>query len=122
MFVACTPLDIIGQILSASLLQLHRFMWHCTDVTESIWPNLLLFFFFLIFYTCSYAWEHTTPQKFKGQLHQITEAFLQVYAVPLQGGLAGPPFTLRRKTLRLSTTGFDVRFLLEPVNTNLYAS
>lgn len=50
------------------------------------------------------------PKKFKGQLHQITEAFLQVYAVPLQGGLAGPPFTLRRKTPRLSTMGSDVRF------------
>lgn len=49
------------------------------------------------------------PQKFKGQLHQITEAF-QIYAVPLQGGLAGPPFTLRRKTPRLSTMGSDVRF------------
>lgn len=62
------------------------------------------------------------PQKFKGQLHQITEAFLQVYAVPLQGGLPGLPFTLRRKTLRLSTMGSDMRFLLQPVNTNLYES
>lgn len=89
------------------------------------WEHLaqsFFFFNFLIFYTCSYAWEHTIPQKFKGQLHQITEAFLQVYAVPLQGGLAGLPFTLRRKTLRLSAMGSDVRFLLEPVNTNLYAS
>lgn len=36
---------------------------------------------------CPCAQEHTIPQKFKGQFHQITEAFLQVYAVPLQGGL-----------------------------------
>lgn len=71
---------------------------------------------------CCYAWKHAIPQKFKGRLHQITEAFLQVCTVPLQGGLAGPPFTLRRKTLRLSSMGSDVRFLLEPVNTNLYAS
>lgn len=80
------------------------------------------FFFFFIFYTCSYAWEHTIPQKFKGQIHRIIEAFLQVCAVSLQGGLAGLPFTLRRRTLRLSTTGSDARFLLQPINTNLYAS
>lgn len=104
--------------------QLHCFTWHCGDVTESTWPYCLhlkkkivyLIFFFLN--TCSYAREHTIPQKFKGQLHQIKEAFLQVYAVPLQGGLARLPFTLRRKTLRLSTMGCDVRFLLEPINTN----
>lgn len=45
-FVACTLLDTMGQILSASLLQFHCFTWHCTDVTESTWPNLLLFSFF----------------------------------------------------------------------------
>lgn len=85
-------------------------------------PSFYFIFVFFIFYTCSYAWEHTVPQKFKGQIHRIIEAFLQVCAVPLQGGSAGPPFTLRRKTLRLSTTGSDARFLLEPINTNLYAS
>lgn len=125
-FVACTLLDVMGQILSASLLQFHCFTWHCTDVTESTWLNLLLFlkflnfFFTWFFYTCSHAWEHTMPQKFKGQLHQITEAFLQVYTVPFQGGLASSPFTLKSRTLHLSTMGSDVRFLLEPINTNLF--
>lgn len=42
--------------------------------------------------------------------------------MPLQRGLAGPPFTLRRKPLHVSAVGSDVRFLLEPIYTNLYAS
>lgn len=47
-FVACTLLDVVGQILAASLLQFHCFTWHCTDVTESTWPNLLLLLFFFL--------------------------------------------------------------------------
>lgn len=43
-FVACTLLDIMGQILSASPPQFHCFTWHYTSVSESTWPN---FFFFL---------------------------------------------------------------------------
>lgn len=50
-FVACTPLDTTGQILSASLLQLHCFTWHCTDATESTWPNRLHFFLNFLFFT-----------------------------------------------------------------------
>lgn len=100
-FVAWTPLDTTGQtqLLCRNSTALQG------NTRMSLRAPGPIFFIRLIFNSCSCAWEHAIPQKFKGWLHQTREAFLQAYTVPLQGGLAGPLLTLRRKTLCLSTTG-----------------
>lgn len=102
-FVACTLLHIMGQILSASLLQFHCFT--CTDVTESTWPNL---FFFLLFFNMLLCLGAHYSIEIQRSITSNYRSPFQVYTAPLQRGLAGSPFTLKSKTLHLSTMGSDV--------------
>lgn len=117
-------IHVIGQMLSASLLQLHCFTWCCTAATESIQPNFLHLncFFLMVLPMLLHLGANYSTEIQRATTSNYRSLSLQVYAVPLRGGLAGPPFTLRRKTLHLSAMGSAARFLLEPINTNLYAS
>lgn len=102
---------------SASLPQLHCFTGQHTDVTESTWPNLLHLFDFQLILCLGARYSTEIQRVITPNQRSLSSGLHCTFARRLSWPTAYP----EEENPVPVNHGTDVRFLLEPINTNLDA-